>query len=481
MNIVEALFQSADRSAVAVIEDDAEFTYGQLFDFVNTAAQQMKAAGLFQKAGIPRVGLFCPNGIAHVVLALAVVRSGGCLVPIATELAPQEREALIESTALDAIVIAPETAWEQPPGRIAQIELAGFCAAVSILADPKTAFDANELSKLDPAFIRFSSGTTGCSKGVVLSHRTLLDRINAANRGLRIGPEDRVIWTLSMAHHFAVSIMLYLMKGATTVLVSSHLAEDVLAAARQHRGTVIYGAPFHHALLAAEPSGLAWPSLRLAVSTAAALPSGIARDFDSRFGVPLSQALGIIEVGLPVLNVDAPREKPESVGRPQPDFDVELRDESGVCVKPGGVGEIVVRGPGIFDAYLKPWRTRDAVLDDGWFHTGDLGTFDADGFLKIVGRLHSVINVAGMKCFPEEIEAVLSGHPGIRAARVVGKPHPRFGAVPVAEVVARDPANPPDLCSVLARCRDALARFKVPVDVQFVDSLPKTASGKIRR
>jgi long-chain acyl-CoA synthetase len=243
----------------------------------------------------------------------------------------------------------------------------------------------------------------------------------------------------------------------------------------------LYGAPFHHAQLAAEPSGLPWPTLRLAVSTAASLQAATAQAFQKRFAVPLSQALGIIEVGLPLLNVDAPDDKPESVGKPQPDFAAELRDESGQPVAVNAVGELLIRGPGMFDAYLSPWRLREDVLVDGWFCTGDLAVCDCDGDLTVVGRTHSVINVAGMKCFPEEIETVLGGHPDVKSARVVGRSHPKFGAVPFAEVVARDPANPPSVSSILAHCRNALARYKIPVDFHFVESLPRTASGKIRR
>ncbi len=481
MNIVEHIAQRVSRQAVAIISDDSELRYGELFDLVEAAAKQLKATGVLGGAGVPRIGLFCPNGIAHVVLALAIVRAGGCLVPVAGELAPQERDALDATTALHAIVIGPGCSWHRPLEGSVKIELPVFQAGVVLRAQRTPAFNEDELSSLEPAFIRFSSGTTGRSKGVVLSHRTLFDRINSANRRLKITSQDRVVWILPMAHHFAVSIMLYLLQGAATVLVSSHLAEDILRAARKHGGTVVYGAPFHHALLASEPSGLPWPTLRLAVSTAAALPVATAKAFDQRYGVPLSQALGIIEAGLPLLNTGAPREKPSSVGKPEPDFEVELRDESGAKVATGEAGELFLRGPGMFDAYLTPWRRRDEALVGGWFPSGDVATFDADGYLTLVGRRHSVINVGGMKCFPEEIEAVLCGHPEIAAARVVGKQHARFGSVPVAEIVPRNSAHPPETGSILAHCRNALARFKIPVEILFVESLPKTASGKIKR
>ncbi len=445
MNIVERIFENADRGAVALICDDEEISYGQLIERVDAAAVTISTNSA------QRVGLDCPNGIAHVVLALAIVRAGKCLVPIASELSPRERERVIRETGVGAIV-----------------EASGVVRVVEVGA---VDFDEDALHALNPAFVRFSSGTTGASKGIVLSHQSLLERVTAANRGLRIGPADRVVWILPMAHHFAVSIMLYLLHGAATLIVNSHLAEDVLAAARRHRGTVLYGAPFHHALLAAENSGAPWPDLRLAVSTAARLPVATAQAFDARYGVPLSQGLGVIEVGLPLLNLDAARVKPGSIGRPLPDYQAEVREG----------GELYLRGPGMLDAYLTPWRRREDVLMDGWFRTGDLAEVDADGDFHLLGRSHSVINVGGLKCFPEEIEAVIAEVAGVGAVRVLGKENARFGAVPVAEIEACDPGQPPKISALAAHCRAALARYKVPVDFRFVERIPRTPSGKIQR
>jgi long-chain acyl-CoA synthetase len=446
MNIVERIFRDADRQAVALISEGEPVTYGRLIELADAAAQKIC------RSAAARVGLDCPNGLAHVVLALAIVRAGKCLIPIAGELAPRERDRVIRETGVGAIVDAA--------GEIREVPLA-----------QDLAFDEQALAALNPAFIRFSSGTTGTSKGIVLSHESLLARVTAANRGLGVTPADRVVWILPMAHHFAVSIMLYLLHGATTIIENSHLAEDVLSAGTKHGGTVIYGAPFHHALLAAEGSARPWPALRLAVSTAAALPLATAQAFDQRYGVSLAQGLGIIEVGLPLLNLRRPREKPASVGQPLPDYIAEVRGE----------GELVVRGPGMFDAYLHPWRLRADVLEKGWFRTGDLAHIDEDGDIHLLGRSHSVINVAGLKCFPEEVEAVLCEVPEVRRARVTGKPNPRFGAVPVAEIVPRDPANPPKISALAAYCRGALARYKVPVEFKLVESLPLTPSGKIQR
>lgn len=446
MNIAEHIFHTADRRAPALICGAEMLTYGELI------ARADAEAARFGRLRAARVGLDCPNGLAHVILALAIVRAGKCLVPLASELAPAERERVIRETGIEALVDASGVVQEVPLS-------AGL------------AFDPAQLAALNPAFIRFSSGTTGRSKGVVLSHESLFGRITAANCGLRIGPTDRIVWTLPMAHHFAVSIMLYLAHGATTIIENSHLAEDVLASALTHGGTVIYGAPFHHALLAAEPSNRAWPSLRLAVSTAAALSAATAEKFASRFGVPLTQGLGVIEVGLPMLNLTAAGEKPTSIGRPLPDYETKLDTD----------GALLLRGPGMFDAYLSPWQPRDEVLEGGWFRTGDLARRDGDGDFFLEGRAHSVINVAGLKCFPEEVELVLGEVPGVRAVRVSGKPHEKFGAVPVAEIVPADPANPPKIPALLAHCRSRLARYKTPVEFRWVASLPLTPSGKIQR
>ena len=151
----------------------------------------------------------------------------------------------------------------------------------------------DRFAALHPAFLCFSSGTTGDRKGVLLSHETLLARVGSANRRLGITSADRVLWTLPMAHHFAVSVMLYLIEGAGMVIADSPLANDLLTTARTHGATVFYGSPFHLALLAAEDSARAWPALRLAVATAFALPEATAVAFQRRYGVWPAQGFGI--------------------------------------------------------------------------------------------------------------------------------------------------------------------------------------------
>lgn len=473
MNLIEEIARRHDPATLAVVSGDRRVSYGELFE------QARAIAGLLREhepGRIPRIGLQCPNGVSYIVLSMGVLLAGGCLVPLAEELTARERAEIAATTALDFILAADDLPWHGPEEIAAASESDGTPWKLHRCPPLAPAFPEDEFQSLNPAFIRFSSGTTGTSKGVVLSHETLLARISAANEGLRIGPRDRVLWMLPMAHHFAVSIVLYLHFGATTVLEHSPLREDILATAERHDATVIYGSPFHFAMLAGDRGDFAWPSLRLAVATAAALPETTARAFGERFGKPLHQGLGIIEVGLAVLNLDAARDKPTSLGKPLPAYEVALLDDQG---QPGDEGEFKVRGPGLLDAYLVPWDS--SPLAGGWFASGDLVRRDADGHLFLMGRMKSVINVAGMKLFPEEVERVLNEHPAVARSRVLGREHPQMGQIPVAEIIPTDPASPPKPIELQRHCRSLLSSYKVPMQFKIVESLPLTASGKLRR
>lgn len=446
------------------------WSYRMLAEEIDRAADRLAAAGL--QPG-ECVGLHVPSGRAYIVLTYALWRCGACAVPIPVELTLTEKHEIGREIALDWIISDAADLALAEPFRTdrAPADLGDGRVAVPVSGPRTPPWGFHEVNA---AFIRFTSGTTGSSKGVVLSHETIFDRIHAANDALRIGPEDRVVWLLSMSYHFTVSIVGYLTFGATVLLPANTLAAGILDTARRHRGTLIYGAPVHYAWMAGANDAGPLPDLRLAISTAMSLDTDAAEAFHRRFGVPVAQALGLIEIGLPCINLDFAADRCQAVGRVLPAYQLRLAD---VALGPG-LKEICFAGKGILDAYYEPWRTRDEIMPDGWFHTGDVGELDADGCLFIRGRSKDVINVAGMKFFPAEVEAVLKSHPRIREACVFAQPHPRFGEAPHARIVAAGDLTEED---VLDYCQARLAPFKIPVALEFVDALPRTASGKVVR
>jgi Acyl-CoA synthetases (AMP-forming)/AMP-acid ligases II len=461
MNLTGLLDESAARwpEKPAIIEGDFAISYKALQTRVSDFASKLQQ---IQFSPSCRIGLCYPNSIDYVALTFALWRLNVVVVPIPTESTEEDFLTIAASMELEGILS------QKPLGNSISIEENCFFTR----AEPST--PANNHG-LNIAFIRFTSGTTNTRKGVVLCHETIRDRIVAANKALRICADDRVMWCLPMSHHFLITIVLYLSQGATIVMARHVLARSFLEAINRWQGTVLYAAPFHYAMLARDNSNLGIPSVRLAVSTTCALPEDVARDFQKRFIQPLVQGLGIIELGLVTLNNADPSARWNSVGRPLPDFQVRIMspDED-------GSGEVAVRGPGLLDAYASPWMPREKILRDSWFITGDIGRFDADGFLFLSGRKTAVINVAGRKVFPEEIEAVLNRHPAVRESRAYGRLHSHLGEIIEAELVLAKPGT--NLDTVRDFCRSHLASFKIPSSLHVVNSLPRTAvTGKIRR
>jgi long-chain acyl-CoA synthetase len=449
--------------------EPARITYRALVSRVDALAAELRAGGVGRAQ---RVGLVAKQGAGFVELALAILAAGGCLVPIADDHTGAALDAFAERAQLHALVLERGGA-------------PGFERVARPQARPVDGDGDRCFSALEPAYLRFTSGTTSRRKGVIIGHGAVLARLEAANAGLRIGPDDRILWLLPMAHHFVVSVLLYLRYGATILLPAGSLAKPILELAARERATVFYASPYHMNLLAKDASGVQLPDVRLAISTAEGLRAEIARAFAARFGKPIAQALGIIEVGLPVLNAASAATKPAALGRPLPAYDVWLRGEDGKPVpqpgSPENTGEICIRGPGCFDAYLDPWTPARDVLEPDGFRTGDQGYFDADGDLFLVGRHANRINMAGMKFFSEEVEAVLDAHPRVRRSRVTAREHAHLGEIPVAEVEPADPTHPPSPAELIAHCRERLPAYKIPRVFSVVESLPETATGKLAR
>ena len=457
----------------AVIEGDASITYAQLLSSADLVAESLRKKGMSR---LHRVGLLCDDSIDYVIASLAILSLSAAVVPVSPEQTPDEIETVIDRIDVDFILAEPRL---RPGGYGEQLPSQGLFGKELIIVKRTT----RERPKADyfrtnAAFIRFSSGTTGTSKGVVLSHEAIIERTDAADRGLQVTPRDTVLWVLSMSYHFVVTILLFLRRGATIVLCGHRFPESLVEGITRHQGTFIYASPFHYSLLSRAEVVPAdqLKQIRLAVSTAMKLPEAIAEEFSSKFGFELTEAYGIIEVGLPFIRLSGGRDKRGSVGKHLPDFEIAIDNKD-----KDGVGEIRVRGKGMLDAYYSPWQGREDILVDGWFRTGDLGKTDKDGFLFIVGREKDVINFVGMKVFAQEVEAVLNRHPAIRESLVCGADHPVYGQLPMAKVVLRKGSDRPDLNELRKFCYGHLAQYKVPKDFEFVEELPKTASGKIKR
>ncbi len=475
MNLIDLFEQRARRQprspAILGPKEDVILSYGELLQQVDETAGALAEAGV--ECG-QCVGLHYPSGLDYIRLTYALWRLGACVVPIPVELKSGEKLRICRDIALHHVITNPagsrtfETAIATPFGKLQY----GLIAATRRHRDPPP-----EFARVNAAFIRFTSGTTGASKGVVLSHETIRDRISAANDALRIDSQDRVLWLLSMSYHFAVSIVSYLSHGAGIVLAPNHFARPLIDACRHHGVTLIYGAPMHYDLMAADKGDDRLPSLRLAISTTIALRRQTVEAFQRRFGHRLSQALGVIEIGLPCMDLLMPEEKWGTVGRLLPAYQIRMDDV--------GMGdqlrEIKFRGKGFFDAYYDPWRWRDEVMQDGWFSTGDLGMLDDEGYLFIRGRNKDVINVAGMKFFPQEVEEVLNAHPDIHESCVYAHRHDLFGEVPHARIVLESTGRGIDEKALRHYLAERLAPYKIPEHFVFVPSLVRTASGKLVR
>jgi len=475
MNIYETLVHSADRwpAKVAVHDDHGTLTYRELFAQTELLRTQLANAGVTENAG---VALICSNSRYFIIGLYAAAATGATVMPLAPQQQPDEiRHALAEAQ-LHFILSDEEKFSAYGVGTLIteQLPHALYLSTTSkSLHEPTVPF----LTRV--AFMRFTSGTTGTAKCVILTHQSVLERIEAANEALKITEEDNVIWVLPMAYHFVVSIVLYMRYGAAITICNDFLAEHILGKIQNHRGTFLYASPMHIRLLAAtDPVHL--PSLRRVISTTTAVNPGHCRTFKEKYGLPVNQAFGIIEVGLPIINMEYAEEHPEAVGRALPAYEVAILGHDLQPLPPDTTGLLGIRGPGMFDGYLSPPTLRSNVLKNGWFITGDLASRTADGLIAIRGREKSMINVSGNKVFPDEVEAVINTYPGIIRSRVYGQNHILFGEIVVADVILRETASFQE-DDLLAYCRQSLSAFKVPQRINVVTEIALTGSGKVKR
>ena len=350
-------------------------------------------------------------------------------------------------------------------------------------------FNAREVAPDDPAVLIYTSGTTGKPKGVTLTHRNFHFQLNTVVRSLvPFSREDRVIGVLPMYHIFGLanSLIAAINYAACIVLVPQYSPANLLAAIRRHDATIMPAVPtmYQHLLAIARARQAEIPrSLRFCVSGGAALPVAVLKKFMETFDTQIIEGYGLSETTSSVCaNGQNGVFKDGSIGPPAAGVAMKVVDEAGSELPNGQVGEIVIRSETVFVGY---WNNRDATEEvltaDGWFHTGDLAYRDDDGFFFITDRKKDIIITRGYNVSPREVEEVIMTAPGVADVAVVGMPTRRDDGETIIAFVVPDEGAPVTEQDVTAHCEAELAPYKRPRDVRIVETLPKSATGKVLR
>ena len=476
MLVYKTLSNAAERwpDFPAIHDEFGTLSFKELLKETEELKLQLIAIGVCPGMGI---GVMARNSRNFISAIFAVVGCGAVVMPMSNQLKKTEIDALLSETKLNAILddrhgVAPI----ELEGETLQMPIESFRFAFTSFSK-KNSFAPHVNN---PAFVRFTSGTTGKSKGVVISNHSAIERVDAANKVLNLGPGDTVVWVLPMAYHFVVSILLYVRYGAAIAITKDFLPKNIIDTANTHNGTLLYASPMQIRLLANNTDTTGMPSLKRVISTSAAISADVCKAFKTRFGKEVSQAYGIIEIGLPIINHIKSEENPDAVGYALPDYDVAILNDEYTPLPAGTLGRLAIKGPGMFDAYLAPPILKKDVLKNGYFLTADFAIMTSDGLIKVEGREKSVINISGNKVFPEEVEGILETVPEIKLARITGAPHPLMGQIIQAEVILHE-GKTIDEEAVLTYCRKRLSTYKIPQRIRVVESLPTTGSGKLQR
>ncbi len=447
------------------------------------------------------VAVYLPNSVGWIEAALAIVRRGAVMVPISYDSSEEEVLYRLGDAGCAAVVSlaekqemlerladkAPKLRWLllaglAPGGRHAKLR-----AYEALLKTPPRQ-EAGQGEDLEaPAFILYTSGTTGRAKGVVLNQRSLMWDIAAAWIPIAgLTARDRMLAPLPLFHSYAIDLVVLgtLAAGATTRVMSRFSTEEALRLLGGGGFTLFPGVPtmFHYLLERAPEGPIRFPDLRLCVSAGAIMPATLNAAFERRTGVTLVDGYGITETATMVtMNWPGKPRIMGSCGIPIPGQQVRIVDPvTRRDVPQDAEGELIVRGPNLMLRYHgKPEETARALVD-GWYLTGDLARADANGLITITGRLKEIIIRGGQNIAPAEIEEVVAQFPGVLDNAVVAGKHAALGEVPVLFVVPK-PGARLDEAALRAFCRQHLSTYKVPDSIRFIDRIPRTGSGKIQR
>ena len=341
----------------------------------------------------------------------------------------------------------------------------------------------------DIAVLQYTGGTTGVAKGAMLTHYSLLSNAVYGARLFPLSEKDVSLCVLPLFHIYGLTVTMNMpiSVGGTLVLLPSFHVEEVAKAIEKMKVTTFSGAPAMYIAINSKPNAKDFHlrSVRACMSGGSALPPAVRRKFMELTGGNLVEGYGLSETS-PVTHVNplvGGVVKDGSIGPPFCETEAKIVDTENRyrTLSAGEVGELAVKGPQVMKGYWNQKAETEAVLEDGWFLTGDIAKMDEDGYFYIVDRKKDMINVGGFKVYPREVEDVLFEHPGIKEAGVVGIPDEFSGEVVKAFVVLKDPTKSLTEQEVIDFCLIRLAKYKVPRKVDFVDELPKTLIGKVLR
>lgn len=473
---------------------DASFTFAEVEELAGRVATSLTALGLERG---DKVVVQLPNLPQFLFSYFGILRAGLTMVPLNPLLT--SHEIAYHLTDSDAkVLITFEGFAEAALGGAAQVPgITSYVVSAAGNPAPEGARDFQELlaaedtglfvatSSDDTAVLLYTSGTTGKPKGAELTHFQLFMNCTTAGNLFGVRDDDVSIAVLPLFHVFGLSSVLNMAVrfGATLVLVPRFEGTAVLDAMERHRVTIFSGVPtMFIALLQEDVAGRDLSALRASCSGGASMPGEVIRAFEEKYdGVVVLEGYGLSEsASTSTFNISAEERKVLSIGKPIWGVDMEIRGGDGAVLPagPDHVGEIVIRGHNVMKGYYKnPEATAEAIRD-GWFHTGDLGYQDDEGYFFVVDRLKDLVIRGGYNVYPREVEEVLYEHPAVAEAAVVGRPDERFGEEVVGFVALR-PGAAATPAEIQAFCRERLAAYKYPREVQVLEALPKGPTGKI--
>ncbi|HLK50886.1 MAG TPA: AMP-binding protein [Bryobacteraceae bacterium] len=442
------------RDVVALEWAGAEYTFGEIDARSNRMAHALKARGL---AGGDRLCVYLPNCLEFIDLYLACVKLGVIFVPI--NILYRERE--MSHILGDA----------EPKLLVTDAELPALIQEAA--AQPDT-LEALPLEGDAPAALVYTSGTTGTSKGAIITHNNLLANGVNLTACWQITDRDRFLLALPLFHVHALGngLHCWLLSGCRMRLLERFEKETATETFLDFRPTLFFGVPTVYVRLldtAPEAARQIGARMRLFVSGSAPLPAAVLEEFREKFGHTILERYGMTETMMNISNPYSGERRPGSVGFPLP----------GVSVRIDDTGELHLKGPNVFPGY---WRREDATRDafvDGWFKTGDIATRSEDGYYTLCGRRSDLIISGGFNIYPREIEEFLAEQPEIAEAAVVAEADSVRGEIPVAYIVLRVASCDAD--ELKSRCREKLASFKVPRRFEVIEKLPRNALGKVQK